>query len=161
MDRAITASTGRDSSKKASLNPVPTPKCRGLKALEALPSRTVTTAMRSAVPRLPPRKKSIEFMLSADASICTRTMRETVAAKGVFTNPNPAPNIPANNEITQTEAPAYVERPSTASNISGDPVQIGRRAPRRSVILPAAITAIEVNIALGSRTNSTSNGDRR
>ena len=133
MRAAITIITGRLKSRNASLKPAPSPKCNGLKALWLFPPRAVTTAMSKAVPKLPPRKKSIELILIAEASIWLRTIRDTVAARGVFTNPNPAPSIPAKVAITKTEAPAYVERPSTAKSISGAPTQVGRRAPFRSV----------------------------
>ena len=77
----------------------------------------MTTAINTAVPKLPPRKDSIELMLRADASIGPLTMREMVAARGVLISPNPAPNIPVNRAMTQTGDPALVDNPKTAMSI--------------------------------------------
>ena len=138
-ERAITAITGMAKNRNPSLNPAPTLEWRGLNALWPSSPRDVTIAMSMAVPRLPPRKKSIELILIAKASIWTRTIRDTVAAKGVFTSPNPAPSKPANVAMTHIDDPEEVESPSTAKSIKGAPTQVGRRAPTRSVRRPARI----------------------
>ena len=113
-----------------------------------------------AVPKLPPRKNSIELMLIADASIWGRTIRDTVAARGVFTNPNPAPSNPVKMAMTHTDDPVLVERPSTARSIRGDPTQTGRRAPTQSVIQPDKTPNIDVDIAPGTMVRPTSRADK-
>ena len=113
-----------------------------------------------AVPKLPPRKNSIELMLIADASIWGRTIRDTVAARGVFTNPNPAPSNPVKMAMTHTDDPVLVERPSTARSIRGDPTQTGRRAPTQSVIRPDKTPNIDVDIAPGTMVRPTSRADK-
>ena len=116
--------------------------------------------MSMAVPKLPPRKKSIELMLIADASIWGRTIRDIVAARGVFTNANPAPSIPVKVAMTHTDDPVLVERPRTAKSMRGDPTQTGRRAPTRSVSRPDKTPNTAVEIAPGTMVSPTSKGDR-
>ena len=59
--------------------------------------------MSAAVPKLPSRKKTIELLLRAEASLWPRTIRVIVAARGVFTSPNPALSIAAKVAMTQTD----------------------------------------------------------
>jgi hypothetical protein len=107
-ESAMATITGAANIKKASLKAIDAPalELSGFKGRKSPPDLVLTIAMNTAVPRLPPRKNSIELMLRADASIGPLTRRHMVAARGVFMSPKPAPNIPVNPAMTQTGDPA-------------------------------------------------------